>query len=379
MKHVAVLSLAVAAWLVDRKRRSSTHSKRGNGEPPPTASRSGPAVNQRTHGGSTGVPAAPPVPPPLAAAPSPSPAPSKSVVGAVLQWIFLILLGAALSLTAAKGSWDVFAVLVAAAVLQLGGQLIRWLGGGGGGSGSRRVRAPRGSAVAASRRVGGGAAVGAPDVPPRVLVPDLRLGGAWIKDPSRSDSMDEATSYIRLNGIVRTAVRLIRGLEIDPTALQAGRFDMAITSVIAFFKVRESYQLDGAVGHFNRRDLRRGKHTASVAVQPDGSVVLSVSWGEPLAGNGTDRFVLIPEAATAAPAEPSMAAGGAALSDRTAGQLAPADGDLLVVTSTLKLAEAGPAARPVVYRTTYVRAGRGRRQQQQNQNQGQEQSNLEQE
>jgi hypothetical protein len=49
--------------------------------------------------------------------------------------------------------------------------------------------------------------------------------------------MDEATAVMRLNGIVRTAVRLIRGLEIDLEALKGGRFNMAIFSVIAFFKV----------------------------------------------------------------------------------------------------------------------------------------------
>ncbi|EFJ43590.1 hypothetical protein VOLCADRAFT_96212 [Volvox carteri f. nagariensis] len=246
----------------------------------------------------------------------------------------------------AKGSWDVFALLVAAAVLQLGGQLTRWLGSGSGrSSGNRRSKSSHGSAgAAAARRTGGGSVV-VSDVAasPTVLLPDPRLGGVWVKDPERSDSMDEATAVMRLNGLVRTAIRLIRGLEIDPEALKAGRFDMAIFSVISFFKVRESYRLDGTVAHFNRRDLRRGKHTASIAVQPDGSVVLSISWA-------------------AAGSEPVAAAGGLMGYGSTTTQqpeAAPNGGDLLVVTSKLRVAG---AARQIVYRTTYVRAGRGSKQ-----------------
>mgnify|MGYP001807155569 CR=1 FL=1 len=208
-------------------------------------------------------------------------------------------------------------------------------------------------------------------------------------------------------------------------------------------QVRESYPLDGTVGYFNRRDLRRGgargercvlkgvswwemppclcvcmcscckyisaptcpvstrkllrplpppaapptlpspaagKHAASVCVQPDGSLILSVSWGEPLAGTGTDHFVLVPAAAAAtaaaaaAASEPAAAAGGGpgavgssagSVSGSTAGVYVGGGGagaggreanpgDLLVVTSSIRLAGGGA---PVTYRTVYVRGG----------------------
>ncbi|KAG2424097.1 hypothetical protein HXX76_014772 [Chlamydomonas incerta] len=333
----------------------------------------------------------PPAPPAVAA---PAPAPKSNIVSGALQSVFLLLLGAALALTGAKRQWDVFGVLLAAASVQLGGQLAKWLGSGSGssGNGHRRSagassRTPRGG-----RGVNGGGAAAAVAGPggaaegirahPVALRPDLRMGGAWVKDAARSDSMDAAVGVMRLNGLVRTAIRLIRGLELDPAALAAGRFDMAITSIIAWFKVRESYQLDGTVGYFNRRDLRRGKHAASVCVQPDGSLVLSVSWGEPLAGTGTDHFVLVPAAATATAAAAAAAAdaadgaagtgagglgssagsvaGSAVGAPHTGGGGAGAggreasSGDLLVVTSTIRLA--GGAA-PVTYRTVYVRVG----------------------
>ena len=48
-----------------------------------------------------------------------------------LQSVFLLLLGAALALTGAKRQWDVFGVLLAAASVQLGGQVATVCGGGG--------------------------------------------------------------------------------------------------------------------------------------------------------------------------------------------------------------------------------------------------------
>lgn len=41
-----------------------------------------------------------------------------------------------------------------------------------------------------------------------------RLGGVWVKDKAASDSMEPACALMQLNGLIRTAIRLIRGLEI---------------------------------------------------------------------------------------------------------------------------------------------------------------------
>lgn len=60
---------------------------------------------------------------------------------------------------------------------------------------------------------------------------------------------------MRLNRMVRTAVRLIKGLRVRQSAED---FEIAILSGILWFKVVERYPLNGGVRQFKRRDLRRG-------------------------------------------------------------------------------------------------------------------------
>ena len=66
-----------------------------------------------------------------------------------------------------------------------------------------------------------------------------------------------------------------------------------------------------------------GKHSAHVEVQDDGSVVLAVEWGAPMAGRGTDHFTLL-------------------------------DDTTLAVTSTVTLADQ-PLDSSVCYRVVYKR------------------------
>ncbi|KXZ43287.1 hypothetical protein GPECTOR_95g676 [Gonium pectorale] len=325
MRHQAIAAVLGALWLLHRRNAARARAQ-SRGPIPPIPPIPIHATISATARGFGDSPAQSTVASVRSAPGSSQSASPKSVLGAVLQWIFLILLGAAVALSAVKGAWEVFGLLLAAASMQLAGQMTRWAGGG---SGRRSgARGPRGSGAGSLGR----AAEAAPPRPPVVHTPDPRLAGVWVKDASRSDSMDEALSAMRLNGLVRTAVRLIRGTEVDGAALAAGRFDMAVFSVISWFK-----------------------HAASVAVGPDGSVLLSISWGEPLAGSGTDHFALIPAAAVAAAAAPDA---GSAVDPVAA---APSEGDILVVTSTLRLTSAGgAAAAPITYRTVYTRAGRGR-------------------
>lgn len=61
------------------------------------------------------------------------------------------------------------------------------------------------------------------------------------QDGHRSESMDGACRLMHLNGIVRQAIRLIKGLEIhvlQGEALAAPVFEMAVFSVLPWFKVR---------------------------------------------------------------------------------------------------------------------------------------------
>lgn len=199
--------------------------------------------------------------------------------------------------------------------------------------------------------------------PASAAVLDPRLAGVWIKDVSRSDSMAEAMEAMRLNRLMRAAVGLIRRMEI--TGLDQGRFEFSVFSSIPWFKVREGYSLDGSVAQFNRRDLRRGKHTASATVRPDGALVLSVSWGEPLAGGCTDVVQVLPAGTTAdgagavAEAEEHKEEGTESSIGGNGGSCSPVPhkDDVLLVTSTLRLGS-GDSVREVVYKMVYTRKGR---------------------
>lgn len=116
----------------------------------------------------------------------------------------------------------------------------------------------------------------------------VNLSGTWIKDRSRSDSMDEAIKLMRLNAVMRQAVRLVKGMRIKQ---DASIFEMAVFSYIGWFKVVERYALSGAPSRHRRRDFRRGQHTGSIK-ESDGAVVLELKWDDPLGGTGQDTFSL---------------------------------------------------------------------------------------
>ncbi|KAL6748705.1 hypothetical protein V8C86DRAFT_1124323 [Haematococcus lacustris] len=140
--------------------------------------------------------------------------------------------------------------------------------------------------------------------------PDNRLVGTWIKDPKASDPMGPACDVMALNGVVRMAVSLVKGIELNLTPQPACRgsppvaqgseggdtetvFDMAVFSVIAWFKVREQYVLGGPVAEWGRRDLRRGKHRARAWVLPGGGIRLDLEWDAPHSGRGYDELRLV--------------------------------------------------------------------------------------
>ncbi|KAL4441807.1 hypothetical protein ABPG77_003723 [Micractinium sp. CCAP 211/92] len=122
--------------------------------------------------------------------------------------------------------------------------------------------------------------------------PPQDLTGVWAKDKELSDSMEEACDVMRLNGLVRTAIRLIKGVEVQ-TRADSGEFVMSVLSGILWFKITERYALDGSAREFRRRDLRRGRHVGRAQRCPtSGGVRLTVAWGEPLGGTGIDHFYL---------------------------------------------------------------------------------------
>ncbi|KAG1668775.1 hypothetical protein FOA52_006028 [Chlamydomonas sp. UWO 241] len=117
------------------------------------------------------------------------------------------------------------------------------------------------------------------------LALDPRLAGVWLKDTVCSDSMDGACDAMHLHGIIRSAVRLVRGIELRPGAPTStvgaggggdainpnhGRpvLDLAVFSVLPWFKVRERYEVGGEPSFHARRDLRRGRARCSASLLP---------------------------------------------------------------------------------------------------------------
>ncbi|GLC37616.1 hypothetical protein PLESTM_000627200 [Pleodorina starrii] len=117
------------------------------------------------------------------------------------------------------------------------------------------------------------------------------MSGTWIRNRESSDSMEHAMNLMRLNGIVRQAVKMVRGVRID---VDPNNFTFTVFSVISWFKVKEMYPLSGEERNYRRRDLRRGG--ALGHVEPYGQDVrVQLRWSDPLGGTGRDHFRLVSE------------------------------------------------------------------------------------
>ncbi|KAK9915727.1 hypothetical protein WJX75_003301 [Coccomyxa subellipsoidea] len=139
------------------------------------------------------------------------------------------------------------------------------------------------------------AAVQSPAVAAASLQSVQNLNGIWIKDKAASDSMDPAMDLMGLNGLIRKAINLVRGVEI---AITDDTFEMAIISVIPWFKVREKYPLTSEERQHRRRDLRRGGARGRVRMNPDGALRLDLAWPEPHGGTGYDLFYVLDDVNT---------------------------------------------------------------------------------
>lgn len=115
------------------------------------------------------------------------------------------------------------------------------------------------------------------------------LSGVWVKDKAASDSMEPTLKLMHVNRLIRTAVKLVKGIELQQTG---NSFEMIVLSGILWFKIKERYPLTGEVRQFKRRDLRKGLHRGSVEKLPDGAVCITLEWDEPLGGVGTDVFYI---------------------------------------------------------------------------------------
>eukprot|EP00879_Flechtneria_rotunda_P003425 GHRR01003653.1.p1 GENE.GHRR01003653.1~~GHRR01003653.1.p1 ORF type:complete len:203 (+),score=55.18 GHRR01003653.1:301-909(+) len=115
----------------------------------------------------------------------------------------------------------------------------------------------------------------------------VNFAGTWIKDKAASDSMSEAIGLMGLGGLMRQAIKLIKGVKITQDNIN---FTMAVFSVFSWFKVSESYPLDGATRVCRRRDFRKGGHRGYVKPIGFNKLQLHLQWDDPHGGVGTDVF-----------------------------------------------------------------------------------------
>ena len=102
----------------------------------------------------------------------------------------------------------------------------------------------------------------APPTPPPTARPETidALNGVWMKDKEASDSMDPVCDLMRLNGLLRMAIGLIKGAEIFATPGESFRMD--VLSGVLWFKIKEKYNLTGEEAKHRRRDFRGGEKKA---------------------------------------------------------------------------------------------------------------------
>lgn len=152
------------------------------------------------------------------------------------------------------------------------------------------------------------------------------LSGCWIKDKKASGNMDKVLQAMGMRGLMRQAVRLLKGMNIKHSD---DAFTIEVFSHIGWFKMTEEYSMCGEPALHRRRDMRKGRHTGSVravaaAAAPSTSpsdlartsagsnssflrqlslspspnpqpslLVMDLAWDEPFAGTGMDVYELV--------------------------------------------------------------------------------------
>lgn len=113
--------------------------------------------------------------------------------------------------------------------------------------------------------------------------------GTWMKDRSKSSSMEEACDLVALPFIYRKAIGFLNKLVLVDdehafkTVLKAG----------GVLDVEEEYPWTGVDVVHSRRDKRRGTHRGSVCRTEDGFPSIKVKWSDPYGGTCVDTFELV--------------------------------------------------------------------------------------
>ena len=115
------------------------------------------------------------------------------------------------------------------------------------------------------------------------------ITGTWMKDRSKSSSMEEACDMVALPFIYRKAIGFLNKLVLVDdeyafrTVLKAG----------GLLDVEEEYPWTGADVVHSRRDKRRGTHRGSVYRTENGFPSIKVRWSDPYGGTCVDTFELV--------------------------------------------------------------------------------------
>lgn len=118
---------------------------------------------------------------------------------------------------------------------------------------------------------------------------ETNVTGTWVKDRSKSSSMDDACDAVELPFIYRKAIPFLNRLVLVDdeqhfrTVLKAG----------GLLDVEEEYPWTGDEVAHHRRDKRRGKHTGRVCRTDSGFPRIMVRWSDPYGGTCTDTFELV--------------------------------------------------------------------------------------
>ena len=114
-----------------------------------------------------------------------------------------------------------------------------------------------------------------------------QLNGVWIKDKELSDSMTPVCDLMQLNGVMRFAIGLIRGVQISCCP---SKFEFAVLSGVLWFKIKERYELNGEESRHRRRDFRGGGSLGRATPAAEGGVEIAHRFGEPMPGVMEERF-----------------------------------------------------------------------------------------
>eukprot|EP00879_Flechtneria_rotunda_P016982 GHRR01017778.1.p1 GENE.GHRR01017778.1~~GHRR01017778.1.p1 ORF type:complete len:208 (+),score=48.85 GHRR01017778.1:202-825(+) len=114
--------------------------------------------------------------------------------------------------------------------------------------------------------------------------------GCWVKETSRSDSMDAFCQLFGVPRWLRQATRLMVGLEI---CMQDNALLVKQVCKLRWLSTMESFPLDGVPSSLQRRrDLRPGKQRGQLLVAADDYMQIRVVWEGAPCGEARDTLQL---------------------------------------------------------------------------------------